>query len=156
MTAWRLVKSKYASTAFSGAGARLDGGRWNSPGIPMVYAASSISLAMLEVLMHLPADELRKSHTLFEIQFDEALMDTVALDDLPRNWRMRRPPAALARIGDEWISGRHSAVLRVPSVIVASEYNYLLNPSHPSFTRIKIGPRQPLRFDPNLIKTTAN
>lgn len=150
LTAWRIVKAKHAGTAFTGEGARAAGGRWNSSGTPMVYTAGSVALAMLEMLVHLRSQVLLRWYVTFEVTFDDAMVETLNVKDLPRSWRRSPPPAALQRIGDAWISGRTTAVLRVPSVVVPMEWNYLLNPEHPDFRRITIGPRRPVQFDPRL------
>jgi RES domain-containing protein len=153
--AWRIVKTKHAATAFSGDGAKQYGGRWNNPGDAVIYIAGSASLAMLEMLAHLGSQELIKRYVLFEVVFDDALMTAVDPAALPRTWRKSPPPAAVQQIGSDWIAGGRSAVLRVPSVIVPTEWNYLLNPSHPDFAKIAIGPRPPVQFDPRLIKKSA-
>ncbi|MCX5662807.1 MAG: RES family NAD+ phosphorylase [Planctomycetota bacterium] len=149
--AWRIVKGKHAAKAFTGEGARLAGGRWNSPGVAMVYASGSAALAMLEMLVHLQSEELLNRYVTFEISFGEALVRTLAPADLPRNWRSSPAPSSLQRIGDAWIASSASAVLRVPSAVVPAEPNYLLNPAHPDFSRIALGPKRPARFDPRLI-----
>jgi RES domain-containing protein len=151
-TAWRIVKRKHAKSAFSGDGARRFGGRWNSPGIGMVYTAQSQALAALEMLVHLDSSNLLQNYVLFEVGFDEAL--TAALDPsrLPKNWRTDPPPAKVRAIGDAWIRAGSSAVLRVPSTVVPSEFNYLLNPGHPDFGRLQIGQPSPFRFDPRLTR----
>jgi RES domain-containing protein len=150
--AWRIVQAEHAATAFSGDGARKHGGRWNSPGLPVVYTAGSISLAMLEMLVHLPSQALLKRYVLFEVTFDEALVTAIDPQTLPRTWRTFPPPAAVQQIGDAWLPAEGSAVLRVPSVLVPDESNYLLNPAHRDFARITIGPKQPARLDPRLIR----
>lgn len=150
--AWRLVKAKHASTAFSGDGARLHGGRWNSRGRTVVYAAGSTSLAMLELLVHLPAPELLDHYVLFEITFDESLVTTIDPKRLSKGWRKFPPPASVHHVGDARLDTLKSAVLRVPSVVVPAEWNYLLNPAHGDFGRIRIGPRKAARFDPRLVK----
>lgn len=152
VSAWRIVKARLAHQAFSGAGARKAGGRWNSPGTPVVYAADSASLAMLEMLVHLQSQELLRQYVLFELQFDESLVKTVDLKTLPRTWRKSPPPPAVQQIGDLWVAGGESAVLKVPSVIVPDGGNYLINPAHADFPSIAIGPRQPTKFDPRLLK----
>ncbi len=121
----------------------------------MVYTAGSASLAILEMLVHLQSQELMKRYVIFEVAFDDALLSKVDPAALPRTWRKSPPPAAIQRLGDHWIAGARSAVLRVPSSIVPTEWNYLLNPAHPGFTKIKISPKQPVQFDPRLIKPTA-
>ena len=155
LSAWRIVKAKHAASAFSGIGARLAGGRWNSPGHPVVYTAASASLAMLEMLVHLQSEELLKRYVLFEVTFDDSLVTTVVPTSLPKTWRKSPPPAALQRIGYAWLAAGTSAILRVPSVIVPAEYNYLLNPAHADFGRIAIGPKMSAQFDSWLVKRTA-
>ncbi len=153
LSAWRIVKSKHAAGAFSGYGAKTYGGRWNSPGFAVVYCAGSTSLAMLEMLVHLAAPDILKRYVLFEATFDDSLVEVVDVKSLPRNWRRSPAPASLQAIGDDWVSAARSAVLRVPSAIVPSEWNYLLNPSHADFAKVSIGPKHPVKFDPRLIKT---
>ena len=153
--AWRIVKSKRAATAFLGEAAKRTGGRWNSPGTPMVYVAGSTSLAMLEMLVHLQARELLTRYALFEISFDEALIKPIDRKGLPRNWRKSPSPSVLQEVGDEWVARLESAVLKVPSAVVPTEWNYLLNPLHPEFGRIAIGPKKAVRFDSRLVRTTG-
>ncbi|MBI4579680.1 MAG: RES domain-containing protein [Planctomycetes bacterium] len=152
LSAWRIVKAKRAASGFTGEGARRAGGRWNSPGIPIVYTASTASLAMLEMLVHIESQDLLNRYVLFEVSFDEALVETVKVKELPRTWRKSPTPAAIRQVGDEWAGEQRSVVLRVPSVVVPTEWNYLLNPAHPEFAKIAIGPRKAVKFDPRLIK----
>jgi RES domain-containing protein len=151
--ACRIVVARHAPTAFSGDGAEIFGGRWNSRGIPVVYTSCSAALAMLEMLVHLKPRELLKSYVLFPVSFDKSLVESVALSRLPRNWRDTPPPTSTQQMGDHWLTQAKSPVLRVPSAVVPAEYNYVLNPSHPDFRKITIGPRTPLKFDPRLSKT---
>lgn len=148
--AWRIVEAPFLKQAFSGEGARLAGGRWNTPGKPVVYTAQSAALAMLEMLVHLGASELLREYVLFEATFDETFMSSIEPDDLPSSWRDYPAPVAIQQIGDSWIAQAASVVLRVPSVVVPTEWNYLLNPAHPEFRAITFGPAQPLKFDPRL------
>ena len=149
-TAWRIAKRKHARDAFSGEGARILGGRWNSPGTAIVYTAQSRSLATLEMLVHLDSFELLYSYVLFEVGIDESLMTQVKPSDLPRNWREDPPPAEIRAIGDEWVVEGSFPVLCVPSVLVPGESNFLLNPRHEDFLKLRIGKPQPFRFDPRL------
>ena len=148
--AWRIVEAPFADQAFTGEGARLAGGRWNSPGRAIVYVAGSASLAMLEMLVHLGRQEMLRAYLLFEVTFDETLLATIEPEDLPTTWRVFPSPAAVQQIGDAWAAQAASAVLRVPSAVMPTEWNYLLNPAHPDFVKITIGPAQPLKFDPGL------
>lgn len=151
--AWRIIKAKHAVSAFSGSGAKIHGGRWNSPGIAAVYTASSISLAMLEILVHLQAQELMARYVVFEVSFDEKLMTVIDPAALPKAWRRSPAQVSVQQCGDQWIGSGRSAVLRLPSAIVPNEWNYLLNPAHTDFAKIVIGSKQQIKFDPRLIKT---
>jgi RES domain-containing protein len=152
LRAWRIVKAKHASAAFSGLSAKRYGGRWNSPGVSVVYMAGSMALAVLEMLVHTESRELLRSYVTFEVSFDDKLVRTIEASSLPKNWRRSPPPAGLAAMGDAWLAGAPSAILRVPSVLVPRESNFLLNPAHPDFEQISIGPRQPLRIDERLVR----
>jgi RES domain-containing protein len=148
-TAWRLTKTRYLATAWDGEGARRTGGRWNSVGTPVVYASGTLSLALVETLVHLPSGIL-PAYSAQRADFDDSLVIVLADADVPSGWRGDPPPAATRAIGDEWAAAGRSAVLRVPSVVVPSEFNYVFNPRHPDFTRVAIGPPTRFPFDPRL------
>jgi RES domain-containing protein len=140
----------HAADAFSGEGARLYGGRWNSPGIPMVYTAGSRALAALEILVHLDSPRLLSRFVLCEVLLNGTLVRDLSADDIPMDWRFEPPPHSTQAVGDRWIKEAPSPVLHVPSVIIAEESNYLLNPHHPDFAQIRISKPRPFRFDPRL------
>jgi len=148
--AWRIVESKFTATAFDGEGARIFGGRWSSSGTQIVYVAGTASLAVLEMLAHLRRAETLPAYSLIACEFDDALVDDVA--KLPDDWRRYPAPPELQAIGDTWIKKQSSAVLRVPSAIVEMEKNYLLNPGHRDFRRIKIQTPEPFSLDLRLVK----
>jgi RES domain-containing protein len=152
MKAWRITKQRHVRTAFSGEGARLYGGRWNSPGVPVVYVAESQSLAVLEVLVHLDAPALLEKYVFLEVDFDVSLVLDLDRSSLPKNWQSDPVPEAIQAIGDRWVLSRDSAVLRVPSVLVPEESNFLLNPRHPDFGKIGISRPHAFRFDPRLAR----
>lgn len=152
ITAWRIVKAKFAARAFDGEGARRFGGRWNNRGTAMVYTAGSRALAVLEMLVHLEASELLRHYRLIPVTFDQHVVNVLDRKILPANWRRRPPPASVRAIGDDWIASTKSVVLRVPSVIVPDENNYLINVSHPQFGKLVIGSPRPFRFDPRLLR----
>ncbi len=152
ITAWRIVKDERAENAFDGRGARLLGGRWNSRGIAIVYTSSTASLAALEVLVHLSPEEDLRDFVIFACSFDESLIEEIDRKVLPRDWKQYPPPEALQRIGDRWALDGTSAVLRVPSVIIDSEFNYLLNPAHRDFAKIQIAAPAPFSLDMRLIR----
>jgi RES domain-containing protein len=143
---FRLCKAPYA--AFDGEGARRYGGRWNLPGQAVVYTSESLSLATLELLVHVdpedaPSDLVCRAADLP----DDLPLETIATEGLPRSWREWPAPEVLARRGHEWLRHGRTAALRVPSAVIEQEWNVLLNPAHPEFARIKIG--RPERHSPD-------
>jgi RES domain-containing protein len=149
---WRIVKAKHAAGAFDGEGDRLLGGRWNSPGRRAVYTAESAALAALEMLVHLGRMTTLPAYVVISCDFDDKLVSDIDRHRLPSHWRTFPAPPALPAIGDAWLAGGKSPVLRVPSAIVPGENNYLLNPAHPKFHRIVIGKPERFELDLRLIQ----
>ena len=147
---WRIVKQRHAASAFSGAGARLFEGRWNSAGVAMVYCSEHVSLAALEILVHIQPVVPRDKFRLFRASWDDKIMISLEATKLPRGWNTAIAGNASRQIGDNWIKNGKSAVLSVPSVIVPRERTFLLNPKHADFSRIKIRDNGPLELDPRL------
>lgn len=133
ITAYRIVKKKWAGNAFDGEGARLYGGRWNSRGQSCVYLAGSESLAILEILVHLDNAKQINHYALFAVELDEKDIMLLDHDSLPHNWQEDPAPADTAELGDEWLNSQSSLALCVPSSIVTRERNFLLNVDHPAF-----------------------
>jgi RES domain-containing protein len=147
----RIVPEEFAETAFSGEGAFLVGGRWNSAGVRVVYLAESAALATLEMLVNGDSSWLVGSYLLFEATFDPDMVEELDAADLPSDWRRYPPQKELTRFGDEWAASGRSALLRVPSAVIPTESNFLLNPEHPDFRRIRIdGPRS-IEIDQRLL-----
>lgn len=147
--AYRLVRLEHAANAFSGEGARLYGGRWNSPGVAVVYAAESLSLAQLEMLVRLNSRKVLESQFCsVTVVFPARLVLTVdRAVPLPDNWAAPMSGAATQQLGDRWVELRESAVLAVPSALTAGERNFVFNPAHPDFPAIQVGPARSFRFD---------
>lgn len=150
-TAWRLVKKKHADRAFEGEGARLYGGRWNSPGRRAIYAAESIALAALELLVHLHDREMLHHYSLHAVHFADRHIVTVKPRSLPDDWRRSPAPAALQVVGDAWLADRTSVVLSVPSAVVPLEMNYVFNPEHPDFASLTTEGPLDFTFDSRLV-----
>jgi RES domain-containing protein len=150
ISAWRITKQKYVRSAFGGDGARIYGGRWNSSGTAMIYTAQSQSLAVLEMLVHLDSPDLLRKYVLFQVSIDPSYVIDLSPAILPRNWKADPVPARVQAIGDDWVTGGASAVLRVPSALVPGESNFLLNPRHQDFGKIRIGKPIPFQYDPRL------
>lgn len=146
ITAWRITKAKYAATAFDGEGATIEGGRWNSPGLPVVYVAETAALAALEMLVHIDASML-PPYVLIPCTFNEVHVTSLDRGQLPPNWQSSPAPPELQQLGDAWLKSGSSAILKVPSAVIEIESNYLLNPAHPDFAGIEIGAPSPFDFD---------
>lgn len=149
MRVWRLCKREHA--AFDGDGARRAGGRWNRRGTPMVYTSESLSLAAIEILVH--CDPGLLPHDLVAVSADipdSVKIERLELSTLPRDWRRLPAPEALARIGSAWADSERTLVLSVPSAVVPRERNYLLNPKHPEFAKIRRGTPEQFSLDPRL------
>jgi RES domain-containing protein len=150
-SAWRIVRATLVSSAFSGEGARVYGGRWNSQGTAVIYVSEHESLAALELLVHLtplPADDRYRS---FRIEWEDKLTEYFPVKNLPANWNAEPPAVQTMQIGDDWIHAGKSLALAVPSVLSTSEMNFLLNPKHPDFKKIKISQPIDYRFDSRLL-----
>jgi RES domain-containing protein len=149
--AYRIVKRRYAKQAFNGEGARLAGGRWNSPGQRAVYLSGTLSLAAMETFVHLGEDAARIAYVYFEV----AIPDTVAITTLtrsPKGWRNEPPDNASMNAGDQWIKAGKTALLKIPSALIPSETNLILNPLHADCGKLRNGVAQAFHFDPRMWK----
>lgn len=156
LTAWRIVEAKYKGKAFTGDGARIYGGRWNSKGVAMIYTAGSLALATIEIVVNLPSPRLLEAFVRIPVYFTPDLVENLApAAQLPGNWQSRPISPSTPAIGDRWIKEQRSAVLKVPSVVVPEEFNFLLNPTHPDFEKIEIGRPTVYHFDPRLKNDTG-
>ncbi|MDQ3223142.1 MAG: RES family NAD+ phosphorylase [Gemmatimonadota bacterium] len=153
ITAWRLVKSRHARAAFDGEGARLHGGRWNSPGTRIAYASDSIALAALEVLAQLQSTAVLQTYVLASIRFPEELVEVLRANSLPKGWRRFPSPPENHAIGDSWAAAGRSLVLRVPSAIIPPASNFLINPAHADLSRVVIERPERFTFDTRLLKS---
>ncbi len=151
-TGWRIVLDDQAATAFDGEGARLCGGRWNSVGVPMVYASEHQSLAALEIRVHIDKTKMRRLYKCFAFQFDESLMEVFRVGGLPKDWMQEPPPPSLQQHGDNRVKSGASVILAVPSVVIPKELNYLINPKHPDFAKLKIEKPSNFAFDQRLFQ----
>lgn len=152
LRAWRITKKKYSAHAFSGDGARMYGSRWSTPGIRIGFASETLSLAILEVLVHLQKTSMLSYYVGFTVDFPEEVVEDLAPDLLPQDWRSSPPSAKTQRVGPDWVARGSSVLLRVPSVIVAHEHNYLISPVHKDFSRLAISGPSPLHIDGRLFE----
>ena len=150
ITTWRICAPRYAATAFSGEGARTYGGRWNSKGRAVVYSSESIALAVLEQLVHVEDPTVLDAFVVISATLDEGSIEVLPPSSLPDDWRTYPAPPSLKKIGDAWLSECRSLALKVPSVTVRGQYNYLINTAHPDFASIEVSKPEPLDLDPRI------
>jgi RES domain-containing protein len=119
ITAWCIVKVNHVDSAFDGEGARMPGGRWNRIGIPMIYTADSLALAVLEITVHLSQEDLlqKKYHRIW-VKFDSSLVTSLERSEIPDDWDSLPPSESTQNIGTQWASSQKSVILKVPSSVV--------------------------------------
>ncbi len=147
---WRLVAARHAATAFSGEGARKYGARWSLPGLNVVYCSESRSLAALEIIVNARngAKLAGEPWSVLSAEIPTDLIERPAR--VPEDWREYPHPRTTQDFGSKWVREQRSAVLRVPSVVVLGEFNYLLNPTHSDFAKVRVGRPASFSFDPRL------
>jgi len=149
--AWRIADRRH--NLFDGGGARLLGGRWNSPGRAVIYAAQSYAGALLEILVHAAIGRVPETMAWIEILIPYTVgAETIALDALPR-WDAEDQRASRG-FGDAWLTSGRSAVLLVPSLVTGGvEQNVLINPAHPDFAAITASRPAAVRWDRRLFRS---
>ncbi len=147
MICWRLVKSRRADQVLSGDGARLFGGRWNHPGARIVYASSTLSLAALEVFVHLHGHEANMRFAAVQLSIPDDAVVVLSRSGLPDGWRSSPAPDTCKEIGSTWARSQRSLALIVPSIIVPQETNILICVDHPQFKRVKVSSTEEFAFD---------
>jgi RES domain-containing protein len=147
MKVFRLILEKY-SPDWSGIGAELAGRRWNSKGIPMIYASESRALCTAEVAVHTPLGSPPKNYQLLTIKIpDDIALTEVDVHSLCAGWKKFPYLELTQHLGDDFIIKNEFPVMKVPSAVIPGDYNYLLNPRHPDFGRIEIIKKELYEFD---------
>ena len=150
MRLWRLASGRYP--ALDGEGARRWGGRWNSPGRPVVYTSATAALAVLEKLVWTDPEDVPGDLKLEELELpDDLAPEAVAADRLPPDWTAPGCPACVA-LGDGWLAAGSSFALAVPSAVLPEEQNVLLDPRHPEAARMRVVAARLLTFDLRLLR----
>jgi len=153
MELYRIAQESY-STDLSGNGSRIFGGRWNSEGHYALYTSVNRSLALLETLAHAPAKFFRvKKYVLVTVFVpDKASLKFIEEKDLPGNWDALDVQHMTQKIGDNFLQEQKSLLLRVPSVLMPEEFNYIINPRHSSMKQVRVIRQREIRFNDRLIK----
>jgi len=150
MKLYRLTKVKYGKD-LSGKGAELSGGRWNSKGTPMLYTSQSIALATTEIAVHVPLGILPKGYAIVTYEVpDLAIIEELKENKLPADFKSIPHSHSTQMIGDKFIIGKRALILKVPSVVVQGEFNYLINPNHQDLDQLSIEKIESYEFDERL------
>ena len=150
MRVFRLSKKKY-SEELSGKGASKSGNRWNSKGTEIIYTAESRALAMAEVAVHLTLATLPRDYVMIQIEIpDNISVKEIKSEDLEENWNNHPPNVTTQTIGDDFIDSNAACLLKVPSAVVPGDLNYLINPNHKEFQKVKIIDVKEFPFDKRL------
>lgn len=152
MRFWRICRRRYAASAASGEGARLYGGRWNSRGVPVVYASTSLALAAIEIFVNIEPKLRPADLVSIEGQIpDDLRVAKLDLKMLPAAWNKTKSES-LQRFGHDWIRTGATIALLVPSAAIRGEWNVLLNPAHLDFARIRLRPAASFDFDARMFR----
>ena len=148
MRVYRITLEKYSYQLFASG----KPGRWNSKGTFVIYSASSRALACLENIVHRSGEGLHSEFRTMVISFPESLKQIeIKVKTLPSNWKLFGSQYLTREIGDNWSRSFESAILKVPSAIIPEEHNFLFNPNHPDFKKIKLESTDIFELDNRLI-----
>jgi len=147
MEVFRLTRKKFAGS-LSGKGAALKGARWNSAGVELIYTAANRSLTMAEVAVHFSLSTLPDDYMMMNIFIpDDIEIMELSVSDLPPEWNKFPHPPSTQAIGDRFVAENRICVLKIPSVVTQGDYNFIINPNHSDFSRIKILQVEMFPFD---------
>jgi RES domain-containing protein len=150
MLVYRITKKKHVGD-LTGIGAAMFGGRWNKKGSPVLYTGENKEIALLETIVHTPP-LLIPELDILTLEIPDDSITTIEISQLPKNWKVYPAPTILSEIGEEWIEEGKTIALRVPSCIIHSSHNYILNCRHPEYSKVKLIERRSFEFDSRLKK----
>lgn len=150
MRVYRITGKKNANDLM-GTGAAMHGGRWNKKGSPVLYTGANKEIALLETIVHTPPMLIPKFDIL-TLEIPDNSITEIKIDQLPNNWKVYPAPTILSEIAENWIEENKTIALKVPSCIIHSSYNYILNCRHPEYSKVKLIERRNFKFDSRLIK----
>lgn len=152
MIVYRICRAKYADD-LNGTGAKIAGGRWNSKGVALLYTSDSRALAMAEVAVHLPYAIVPDDFVVISIELPEnCSIEEAIANDLPHDWDDFPINNFTRFVGDDFVRKMECLVLKVPSAVVKGDFNYLINPFHKDFHKVKVVSKEPFIFDGRLFK----
>jgi RES domain-containing protein len=148
MIIYRLGTGNFAND-LSGEGAKLFGGRWNSAGSRALYTSEHISLCILEILVRANKQTSPDAYTIISIELPENSFSEIKLKNLKTDWQFHLEYSQY--IGDQFLESKKALMLKVPSAIVPQEHNFLINPLHKDFEKVKITSSELLNLDKRLL-----
>ena len=148
MQVYRITGKKHASD-LTGTGAAMHGGRWNKKGSPVLYTGANKEIALLETIVHTPPMLVPKLDIL-TLEIPDNSITEIKIDQLPKNWKVYPAPTILSEIAENWIEENKTIALKVPSCIIHSSHNYILNCRHPEYSKVKLIERRNFKFDSRL------
>ncbi len=150
MKVYRIAKKEFIED-LTGEGAWLFGGRWNNKGTRVLYTSVSRSLATVEYLVHVPLQIVPIDLKIAEIDMPDVDYQSIDPDELPAQWQRYPSPTILPEIGEKWLKENKTLYLKVPSAVIAKEWNILINPMHVCFSRVRISSIEEYSFDVRLV-----
>ncbi len=150
MLVYRITGKKFAGD-LTGTGAAIHGGRWNKKGSPVLYTGENKEIALLETIVHTPPMLVPKLDIL-TLEIPDGSITEIKISQLPKNWKLYPAPAILCEISEEWLDEGSTIALKVPSCIIHSAHNYILNCRHPEYSKVKLIERKNFEFDSRLKK----
>lgn len=152
MIVYRITGKKHAFD-LTGTGAAMTGGRWNKKGSPVLYTGANKEIALLEIIVHTP-QMLIPDLDILTFEIPDNSITEITINQLPKNWSHYPAPTILSEIAEKWIKGSKSIALKVPSCIIHSTYNYILNCRHPKYSDVKLIDHKIFYFDSRLTQST--
>lgn len=150
MIVYRITGHKYAGD-ITGTGAAMHGGRWNKKGSPVLYTGENKEIALLETVVQTPP-MLIPNLDILVLEIPDDSIKEIKINQLPKNWTDYPAPTILSEIAEKWIQEDKFITLKVPSCIINSTHNFILNCRHQEYSKVKLITRSNFNFDSRLIK----
>ena len=150
---YRILRRPYSKRPLDGEGAYRFGGRWSSAGVRLAYTSEHLSLAIIEYFVHIDPTIPPPDLVVATADIPESVSrTTISAKHLPVNWQRIPAPPELAGIGDRFVRDRRAGILIVPSALAPAESNWLINPQHPDFPKIRVRPVEVFKYDARFFK----